>query len=237
MTVYSLLVAAHVALGTTALITFWTAGLAKKGSPVHKRAGKAYLVAMAALLALAVPMTGYVIRYAPAFGVFLAYLLVISGTAVWTSWRAIRDKRDWRRYTGPVFRALTWANLGAAVTAAAFGVLFATEMQLVIVLFSAIGVVNFVQMRRFARTAPSDPRWWMKAHLDAMLGNGVATHIAFLGIGLPRLLPMIDGALLRTAAWIVPLAAAFAIGAYLTGKYLPARPVSASDRPTPVPRT
>ena len=45
-------------------------------------------------------------------------------------------------------------------------------------------------------------------HYTAMLGNGVATHIAFLGIGLPRLLPAVDGTALHYAAWFGPLGAA-----------------------------
>lgn len=35
MTTYSLLAIAHAGFGTLALLTFWTAGLARKGSAVH----------------------------------------------------------------------------------------------------------------------------------------------------------------------------------------------------------
>jgi len=38
-----------------------------------------------------------------------------------------------------------------------------------------------------------------------MLGNGIATHVAFLAIGLPRLLPAIDGAALHYLAWFAPV--------------------------------
>ena len=57
MTVYSLLALAHAGFGTIALLTFWTAGMARKGSPVHVLAGKGYLLAMVALLVLALPMS------------------------------------------------------------------------------------------------------------------------------------------------------------------------------------
>lgn len=227
MTVYSTLAALHVGLGTIALVTFWTAGLSRKGSPVHKAAGKVYLLAMTALLALAVPMAAYIARWAPVFGAFLFYLLLITGTAVWSSWRAIRDKRDWARYTGRTYRVLMWLNLAGGLAIAGIGVFLATRMQLVIVAFSFIGIAIFVQMRRFSRRPPADTRWWMKEHLEANLGNGVATHIAFLGIGLPKLLPMIAGPVLQNIAWLGPLAVAFAAGGYLTRKYLPERPVRA----------
>lgn len=224
MTLYSTLSLLHAALGTIALVTFWTAGLSRKGSPVHRAAGKVYLLAMAGLLAAAVPMSLEVLfNRSQVFGAFLLYLLVITVTAVWTSWRAIRDKRDWARYTGPVFRGLMWLNLVAALAIVGIGLLFAERMQLIIVSFSGIGLFAFVQMWRFSRRPPEDPRWWLREHLTAMLGNGVATHIAFLSIGLPKLLPMIAGPTLQNLAWLGPLVVAFVAGSYLVRKYLPKR--------------
>ena len=162
----------------------------------------------------------------PVIGAFLLYLLVITGTAVWSSWRAIRDKRDWARYTGRVFHALKWLNLGSGLAIAAVGLFLAQSMQLIIVAFSGIGIVLFVQMHRFARHPPSDPRWWLREHLGAMLGNGVATHIAFLSIGLPRVLPQLAGGTLQNLAWLGPLVVAFVAGSYLMRKYLPPRPAA-----------
>ena len=226
MSIYSILVTVHVALGTVALATFWTAGLARKGSPLHKGAGKLYLLSMAGLLAFAVPMTAHILARAPVIGSFLVYLLLITTTALWTSWRAIRDKRDWHRYTGPVFRTLTWLNLAGGIAMAGVGLFLATEMKLVISAFSLIGIAIFVQMRKFSRRPPEDPRWWKAEHMEAMLGNGIATHIAFLGIGLPRLLPMLDGALLRNLAWLAPIAMAMIAGHWLRRRHLPPRSVA-----------
>jgi hypothetical protein len=224
MSIQSILALLHAGLGTAALLTFWTAGLSRKGSPVHRTAGKVYLLAMAGLLVVAVPMSvEMLVNRSQVFGAFLLYLLVITVTAVWSSWRAIRDKRDWARYTGPVFRGLMWLNLASGLAIAGVGLLLAQSMQLVIVAFSGIGLFAFVQMWRFSRRPPEDPRWWLREHLTAMLGNGVATHIAFLGIGLPRLLPMVDGPTLRNLAWLGPLVVAFVAGSWLTRKYLPKR--------------
>ena len=98
-------------------------------------------------------------------------------------------------------------------------------MQLIIVAFSGIGLLTFKGMWQLSRQRPTDPRWWLREHLNAMIGNGVATHIAFLSIGLPRLLPMLDGQTLRTLAWLGPLTLAFVAGSSLTRKYLPKKPV------------
>src|SRR5688500_9762938 len=137
MRFYSILAVAHVALGVLALLTFWTAGAARKGSALHRAAGKVYLASMAGLLLLAVPMALTMLRVRGVVtGSFLLYLIIISATSVWLAWRAIRDKRDWRRYTGPVYRGLMWANLGGGLGIAAVGLLLAQQMQLVIVSFS-----------------------------------------------------------------------------------------------------
>jgi hypothetical protein len=223
MTLHTLSYFVHVGLGTLALLTFWTAGLSRKGSPVHRLAGKAYLLAMVGLLAAAVPLTARIASFNPVAGAFLAYLLVITATAMWLSWRAVRDKRDWARFTGPVYRALMWANLASGLAIAGVGLFLAAQMQAIIVAFSGIGIIGFVNMWRFSRRPPEDPRWPVRQHLGAMLGNGVATHIAFLSIGLPKLLPMLAGPTLQNVAWLGPLVVAFAAGSYLTRKFLPAR--------------
>ena len=223
MTLYTLSFFIHAGLGTLALATFWIAGLSRKGSPVHRAAGKVYLPAMAGLLLAAVPLAIGVIQRFPVGGAFLFYLLVISTSSVWTSWRAVKDKKDWARYTGPVFRGLMWANLASAIAIACVGLFVAQQMQLIIVAFAGIGGMAFVQMWRFSRQPPEDPRWWLREHLNSMLGNGVATHIAFLSLGLPKLLPMLAGPTLQNLAWLGPLVVAFVAGTYLTRKFLPKR--------------
>jgi small basic protein len=229
---YALTFFTHTGLGTLALATFWIAGLSRKGSPVHRTAGKVYLLAMTGLLVAAVPLAIGVLQRFPVGGAFLFYLLVIVTTSMWTSWRALRDKRDWKRYTGPVFRGLMWANLASAIAIAAVGLFVAKQMQLIIVAFAGIGLFAFVQMRRFQRQPPEDPRWWLREHFTAMLGNGVATHIAFLSIGLPKVLPMLAGPTLQNLAWLGPLVVAFLAGTWLTRKYLPKRPAPQPQRQT-----
>ena len=225
MSTYSILAAIHIALGVLALLTFWTAGLARKGGPRHRAAGKLYLASMAGLLATAVPMgiTLFQVR-GPVTGSFLLYLVLITATSVWSAWRAICDKRDFARYTGPVFRGLMWANLAGALGIAYVGVALAQQMQLVIVGFSAVGLVAFVQMRRVIARGADDPRWWLREHLSAMLGNAVATHIAFLAIGLPRLLPALQHPRWINLAWLTPLGLAALAGVLLRRKFLPGRP-------------
>ena len=224
MSWYSNTALMHAAIGTTALVTFWIAGMAKKGSPLHKTVGKIYLFAMVGILLSAFPLAIFIaINKSQVAGSFLLYLLIITSTSVWNSWRAIRDKRDWKRYTGPVYKGLMVLNLLGGLSIAAIGIFMAEFMQVVITSFSLIGLIGAYRMYQFQREAPTDPRWWMREHLSAMIGNGVATHIAFLQIGLPKILPMISGPVMVNVAWMGPLAVAVLAGFYLTKKYTPKR--------------
>jgi uncharacterized membrane protein len=118
MSVYQGLASTHIAAGVIALITFWIAGLAKKGSPVHKVAGKAYLIAMSGIVATGLPLSLLILAAGkPVIGGFLLYLVLIVASGLWQAWRAIRDKRDWARYTGPVYRVLAWLKPRRRVSA------------------------------------------------------------------------------------------------------------------------
>jgi hypothetical protein len=86
-------------------------------------------------------------------------------------------------------------------------------------------------MLRFANARPSEPKWWLKEHFGAMVGNGVATHIAFLSIGLPKLLPMFAGPVLQNLAWLGPLSLALVARVLLDRKYMKPRAAAASGTP------
>ena len=223
MTLHTVSYVIHAGLGTLALATFWTAGMSRKGSPVHRLAGKIYLLAMAGLLLATVPLTALLAARNPVAASFLSYLIVITVTAVWTSWRAVRDKKDWARFTGPVYRGLMWANLVSGLAIVYVGLFITNQMQVIFVAFASIGVIGFVNMWRFSRRPPQDPRWALRQHLNAMIGNGVATHIAFLTIGLPKVLPFLAGSSVLNLAWLAPLVVAVLAGIHLTRKYLPKR--------------
>lgn len=209
----------HAGLGVLALLSFWTAALARKGGPLHKRAGKLYVLAMAGLLLPALPLSGLAFEFVgAAFGLFLCYLLLITATALWRAWTAVRRKRDFRAYADAAFRRLGWANLGAG--AAILGVGAATA-QPVLLGFSLVGILGGRGMLQLAAQGPAEPRWWLREHLNAMLGCGVATHIAFLLIGLPRLLPASwNGPTLNTFGWLAPLLVAAIAGRVLGRRHL-----------------
>jgi hypothetical protein len=83
-------------------------------------------------------------------------------------------------------------------------------------LLAAWGSVRSWQRWRGGQAAAN---WWVREHYGAILGNGVATHIAFLSIGLRNTLPFIDPQLRTQLAWLVPLAVAMVAGIHLDRRY------------------
>lgn len=229
---YPAIATVHACIGAIALGAFWAAAFLRKGSPLHRRIGQVYLLAMTGILltgaamALGKSLQGHVVASS-----FLGYLLLITAAAVWSSWRAVRDKSDVARYTGPVY-----VSLGAASFLAGAGVL-ALGLQKgvpLLVGFSIVGLVVGVDMlRKRLRRAQlaQHPLWWRTEHYSAMLGNAVATHVALLVIGLPKLLPAINGSALYYAAWFGPVVLAVIVKAWLDRKYRVATHAAPTRRP------
>ncbi|MFC5578825.1 hypothetical protein ACFPOA_12485 [Lysobacter niabensis] len=223
MTPYPLLVAVHAAIGVVALGSFWSAAFLRKGSPLHRRAGQLFLLAMVGIIATGMPMAAYawLVRDRPVTAAFLGYLIVITATGVWSAWRAIRDKDDVAHYTGPVYVGFAWLSLLSGIGVLALGIKVGAPL---LTGFSVVGLfAGFDMLRKRVQRErlAAKPRWWLVEHYTAMVGNGIATHIAFLGIGLPRLLPGIDGTALHYAAWFGPLVVAVVAKLILDRRWKP----------------
>ena len=216
----------HVLAGTIALTTFWAAALMKKGSTWHKRVGKIYLLAMTGVAVTALPLVlAYILEGQWVGAAFLAYLVVLVSHACRLAWLSIRWKRDFARYTGLGYRV---SNAVLALSGVAVSVLGLVYGAWILVIFGLIGPLGALEARKFLRSRGADPKWWLKEHYGAMIGNGVATHIAFLQIGLMRLVPELGNTVVQHLAWFGPLAVAFAAGFWLDRRYMRPRRASAT---------
>lgn len=215
----------HALVGTVALATFWTAGLSKKGSPLHKRVGKIYLLAMIGVVVTAIPLAlGHALEGQWLGAAFLGYLVILVSHSCRVAWLAIRWKRDFARFTGTGFR-VSAVLLGLSGTAVSvLGVVYGAWL---LIIFGLIGPLAALEARKLIRSGPQSPKWWLKEHYGAMIGNGVATHIAFLQIGLMRLIPELGNTMVQHLAWFGPLALAFVAGYWLDRRYMRPRPIPA----------
>lgn len=216
---YRSIVLVHVVFGVIALITYWMAGLSRKGSPLHKGAGKGYLVSMIGVVLTSVALAGFAFagqKYVIA--TFLAYLVVITTTAMGLGWLAIRRKRDQAAFRGLGYRATGVANVTSGLAVFAFGI---QQGDPLLMGFSWVGIIIGSQMMWRAWRPLDETKWWLREHIGAMIGCGVATHIAFLGIGVRRLTETLGLQVdLGLLAWFGPLAVSVAAGIWLDRKYL-----------------
>ena len=216
---YRSIVLAHIACGVVALATYWMAGLSRKGSPFHQASGKAYLVSMIGVILSSIVLAAFAFaREMYIVGTFLAYLAVITSTAMGFGWLAVRRKRDQPGFRGIGYRATALGNIAAGLATFAFGV---QQGNALLMGFSWVGIISGGQMLMRAWRPLDEAKWWLREHIGAMLGCGVATHIAFLSIGVNRLTELFGiEASLGLLAWFAPLALSVAAGIWLDRKYL-----------------
>ncbi|MGQ0801603.1 MAG: hypothetical protein ACT4NL_16010 [Pseudomarimonas sp.] len=225
MTSYHVAVTLHLTAGVVALITFWSNGLMKKGGPLHRRVGQVYLLAMLTIIISGVPLVFAMLgRGDQLSAIFLTYLLVLVSNSCWNSWRSVRDRRDVQRYFGPMYWTLAIITAACGIAMMAIGIAIG---QLLFAIFGSIGVVGLITSMMSYRRAAHTPNWWLREHYAAMIGNGVATHIAFLAIGLRNALPGVDPMIQQNLAWFGPLLGAIVAAVWLNRKYgrAKARPV------------
>lgn len=213
MSLHSVSLSLHVAAGALALAGFWLALALRKGSPAHRRAGRAFLAAMLVVIATGLPLTALLAQRGQWISAaFLAYLLVLVTNSCVTTWRSVRLRRDFAAYTGAPMRWMSGITGLAGLAVIALGL---ARGAWLLPVFGVVGLLAAIDAWRLARRGPADPNWWLHEHVGAMLGNGVAAHIAFFAIGLRRLLPGLDPALMAWVPWVLPLAVALVAGIWL----------------------
>jgi hypothetical protein len=159
---------------------------------------------MSVVLATAVPLSiASFVRGRWVVGMFLLYLFVITGTALYTGLRALKSKAGPQHYITPMYVATTWATLLGGVIVLVVGV--ATQTWL-LAGFSLIGLTAGPSALAFMRKPPNDPRFWWYEHLGGMIGTGIAAHVAFLNFGAQRLIGGFDVGSWGMLVWFAPVA-------------------------------
>jgi hypothetical protein len=192
--------------------------------------GKVYLLTMLVVIISGVPLVLNLIERGQQIGaLFLTYLLLLVGNACWSAWRAIRERRDRVAFYGPMYWLLTGI---VGLSGLAIVLLGAQAGAPVLMVFGAVGVLSGIGAVSSWRRAKADPKWWLREHYSAMIGNGVATHIAFFSIGLRNALPGVDPVIVQNLAWFIPLAGSVIAGVWLRRKYgsVKAKPPTAVAR-------
>jgi uncharacterized membrane protein len=220
MTFHDIVVDTHLSFGTVALTSFWINALLPKGTRLHRQIGAVYFLAIAGVIASALPLTVHAfVTGQTVAGVFLSYLVIVTSTALWTAWRAIRDRVSVETFIGHYYRPLAWLNLAAAVTVLVLGV---ARHAPLLAGFSIFGLLVAGRMLQFLAKPPTEPSWWVQRHYLGIVGSGVATHIAFLNFGLRHVIALDRSDMaLYLLAWFGPVLVAMGIIRWLNHRYGP----------------
>lgn len=208
MNLFTLALDAHVAVGTVVLASFWTAALAAKGSPRHRRGGRVYVFAMSALLALTLVMTvGMVLDGDPRRALFNVYVSLISVVSVWMAWSSVAYRHDIRRYLGWPFRLLLAAMAGYGLFVLSLAPRMPQPARSAMVLaFAVLGLAIAAAMAWRLWKRDDSPRWWLAEHLTAMSINFAATHASFSILAGGSVFPALKEPWVRTgilATWML----------------------------------
>jgi hypothetical protein len=186
----------HIAVGFCGLLAWWVPIVTAKGGVVHKRFGRlfvyaAYIVGTTAILSAPLRITDSrfdgvawsAIARDAGFLVFLGYLGVLTIDFAHFGLRVIRTRREPAALSTPFLRALTWAMMIWSVVAAAYALLMWTPASIIMLALAPMGIMQGVEQRRYLTRPPALNKPWFYAHMDAMLGAGIAFHTAFLVFG------------------------------------------------------
>lgn len=233
MTPYKVVVETHLIVGTAALISFWINAALPKGTRLHRQIGAAYFLTIAGAIASAIPLTAHAfLTGQTATGLFLFYLVMLTGSSVWTAWRAIRDRHDVTTFIRHTYRWMVWPSLALSAVVLGFGL--ANRLPL-LASFSTIGLLAAWRMFRFMAKPRTGRSWWIQRHYTGIVGSGIATHIAFLDFGLRNVLAVNRSGIALYLAWFGPVLIAMGIMRWLNHRYrqdltsdslLPASPAS-----------
>ena len=182
----------HVVGGATGLGAMVVPLIARKGGPVHRRAGWLFVAGMTTSgVTGAVIAARFVLEGRAGPGVFFGLLSLMLLESLWVALAALR-----RKGRPEPSRRLALAGLGAA----AYGVATGAGLP---VAFGALSVLAGVGDLRFARRPlPSRMAWWYQ-HMASIMVACITAVTAFLVLNVDRLLGPMPSAV-AWLPWILP---------------------------------
>ncbi len=191
--------------------------LTTKGGQWHKRLGKvfvlsAYGIGVSALLSPIMRVTGAlasgiswtVIMSEAGFLILLGYLGVVTFDAAYFGTRILRTRRNPEELASPLSTILTVLMMAGSLIVAGHALLFWSRLSIVMLLLSPFGLLGALDKRRYEAQQVEGDRAWFYAHMDAMLGAGIAFHTAFLIFGSQALFDYSILGPFNWVPWVVP---------------------------------
>lgn len=222
-TLHGLFVDAHVAIASIALLLFWVPAFARKGSPLHIRAGRVYAICMYAVTVSAFVVSLMVItdplgiRYPDGLpagadaarvaagnrggSLFLLMLSVLVFASVRHGMAALRERTRPGTLSRPQHRGLLVALAVLGVISIGLGLRFG---HLLLILFGGVGVLAAIGMFRETRKRGMSRRELVVVHLNGMIGSGIGAYTAFFAFGGRSFLGDLLPGQWQVIPWVLP---------------------------------
>ncbi|QSQ25019.1 hypothetical protein JY651_08830 [Pyxidicoccus parkwayensis] len=170
----------HVASGVVAFITLWLPLVARKGGPLHRRVGWAYVVAMLAVAASALVIAGGRFIQAPReepIALFFIYLAVMSAASSSMGVRVLRAKTRTGAHHHPLDLGLSALVLVMGLFTGAWGLAIQAPLLWG---FAPVGIFTGASGLYYWLRPPQERMHWWFVHMGAMVASGIGTVTAVL---------------------------------------------------------
>ncbi|MEM1180747.1 MAG: hypothetical protein AAGM22_20545 [Acidobacteriota bacterium] len=206
----------HVIVGFTGLAAFWFPVFARKGGPLHRRAGRVFMLSgywVTGSAALSCTLMTYKIfsrdlvaenTNTLASLAFLAYLAWVTFAMLRYSLGVLNTKKDPTQLDTPGWRFLAYSTIAASAAIIAYAALIPSPWSIILYALSPIGFGTGFPMLYYMAGRIESKKAWFYEHLSATLAAGIAFHTAFAVFGASRLFGVPSDGLLRVLPWILP---------------------------------
>ncbi|MEM6967169.1 MAG: hypothetical protein AAF573_20570 [Bacteroidota bacterium] len=211
----------HVAAGFSSIVVFWIPIFLKKGSKLHNKIGKIYMVLMwivvisAAILSIKNIIIG---RYIAA--AFLGFLTLITANPLWYGIAILKNKRGISRSYQRKHMLFHGLIFTAGIFLFGYGIyLEGKNAGVLMLIFGSLGMLTGKDVYQMY-TAPSSKSNWIKTHIEGMLTSGIAAYTAFAVFGGRTFFGAWFTGYLSVIPWVAPTVVGIVLIKYYKKSYL-----------------
>ncbi len=180
-----LVVYVHAGFGGLALLGGLVALIAKKGSKIHKKAGKFFYYTMlsSALVALIISLLPkHENPFLFAIGIFSSYFVL-------TGYRSLRFKKEVPSLI--VDKIIAWIMIVTGIAMVAYPIILKGSINIILTVFGILGLIFAIQDLIGFKNPEKLKASWLQAHLGKMTGGYISAVTAFVVVN--NLIPGIYG--------------------------------------------